>query len=173
MKKRGIKYKIAILFVAMVIIISSKAYAKSDIIVMLDPGHGGNDSGAVGGGLLEKNINWKIASRVKQILDNTPGITGILTKSEDETLDKNLDRRIRADRAKNNNADLAKKYKEAKHTLAEKICSRILSSVPACRRSGQHLDEYLNAILRFKSKYARYAHFCIPSLARSSLSHPK
>ena len=106
MKKRGIKYKIAILFVAMVIIISSKAYAKSDIIVMLDPGHGGNDSGAVGGGLLEKNINWKIASRVKQILDNTPGITGILTKSEDETLDKNLDRRIRADRAKNNNADL-------------------------------------------------------------------
>ena len=67
MKKRGIKYKIAILFVAMVIIISSKAYAKSDIIVMLDPGHGGNDSGAVGGGLLEKNINWKIASRVKQI----------------------------------------------------------------------------------------------------------
>lgn len=46
------------------------------------------------------------------------------------------------DKTKKNNADLAKKYKEAKHTLAEKICSRILSSVPACRRSGQHLDEY-------------------------------
>ena len=46
------------------------------------------------------------------------------------------------DKMKKDNANLAKKYKEAKHTLVEKICSRILSSVPACRRSGQHLDEY-------------------------------
>ena len=46
------------------------------------------------------------------------------------------------DKMQKDNTDLAKKYKEAKHNLVEKICSRILSSVPACRRSGQHLDEY-------------------------------
>ena len=46
------------------------------------------------------------------------------------------------DKMQKENTDLAKKYKEAKHNLVEKICSRILSSVPACRRSGQHLDEY-------------------------------
>ena len=77
--------------------------ASNDIIVALDPGHGGEDPGAMGGNLKEKDLTWKIASRVKQILDNTPGITGVLTKSENETLDS---REERAKRAKNNNADL-------------------------------------------------------------------
>jgi len=36
----------------------------------LDPGHGGNDSGAVGNGLLEKNINLDIALRIRTILQN-------------------------------------------------------------------------------------------------------
>ena len=76
--------------------------ANSDIIVMLDPGHGGTESGAVSGGMVEKDLTWKIATRVKGILDNTPGITGILTKDENET----LNRYDRAERAKNNNADL-------------------------------------------------------------------
>lgn len=36
--------------------------------IFLDPGHGGEDSGAVGNGLLEKNLTLQIATRIKNIL---------------------------------------------------------------------------------------------------------
>lgn len=42
---------------------------KSDLIVVLDAGHGGRDSGAVGNGLLEKNLNLKIAKYCKAELE--------------------------------------------------------------------------------------------------------
>ena len=90
-------------FVIMLIMFSSLSFASSDIIVALDPGHGGDDPGAMGGNLKESDLNWKIASRVKEILDETPGITGVLTKSQYETLDS---REERARRAVENNADL-------------------------------------------------------------------
>ena len=83
-------------------IIGVNSYASSDIVVALDPGHGGTEAGAVGGGLVEKNLTWKLATRVKEVLDGTPGIRGVLTKDKGET----LGRRERAERAKNNNADL-------------------------------------------------------------------
>ena len=60
------------------------ANANQDIIVLLDPGHGGYDSGASNWPLLEKDVTWKITTRVKAILDNTPGITGVLSRGEDE-----------------------------------------------------------------------------------------
>ena len=95
-----------ILSISIIIAYSSLSLAASDIIVALDPGHGGNDPGAMGGNLKESDLNWKIASRVKEILDKEPGITGILTKSQYETLDSENDRKIRAERAVENNADL-------------------------------------------------------------------
>ncbi len=73
-----------------------------DIIVILDPGHGGGESGAVAGGIVEKDVTWKIARKVKEILDNTAGITGILTRRENENpslYDRGL-------LAKNSGADL-------------------------------------------------------------------
>ena len=76
--------------------------ADRDIVVVLDPGHGGSDVGAVGGGIYEKDVNWKIATRVKQILDAEPGITGILSRGENEC--PSLVERALV--AKNNGADL-------------------------------------------------------------------
>ena len=95
---------IVILGLAIVLIFSNTAYAtSSDIVVALDPGHGGNDPGAIAGGLQESILTWKITSRVEQILNNTPGIKAVLTKTENETLDS---REERAKRAKANGADL-------------------------------------------------------------------
>ena len=91
------------IFLCTIIIFSGLSLASSDIIVALDPGHGGNDPGAIGGNLRESDLTWKIASRVKEILDATPGITGVLTKSQYEDLDS---REERARRAVENNADL-------------------------------------------------------------------
>ncbi len=90
-------------FVIMLIMFSSLSFASSDIVVALDPGHGGDDPGAMGGNLRESDLTWKIASRVKEILDQTPGITGVLTKSQYETVNE---REERARRAVENNADL-------------------------------------------------------------------
>ena len=96
------KLLISFLIVITLLIVPTMVNAQDDIVIMLDPGHGGTESGAAAGGLVEKDLTWKLATRVKQILDNTPGITGILTKQESET----LDRETRAIRAKENDADL-------------------------------------------------------------------
>ena len=102
MKSTKIKY-ILILFIIFVgVIFSSNIYAADDIIVILDPGHGGYDVGAVAGGIQEKDVNWKIATRVKEILDAEPEITGILSRSENECPEL----AERAQVAKNNGADL-------------------------------------------------------------------
>ena len=53
--------------------------------IVIDPGHGGSDSGAVGNGIIEKDYNLKIsqyiADRLKQL-----GADVYLTRSTDETL---------------------------------------------------------------------------------------
>lgn len=51
--------------------------------VMIDPGHGGIDSGAVGHqGALEKHVVLEIANNVKNLLKGY-GIEGVLTRSDD------------------------------------------------------------------------------------------
>lgn len=58
-------------------------------VVVIDPGHGGKDPGAVSndGQLREKEVTLKIADRVKERLEkNYPGITVALTRKEDTFL---------------------------------------------------------------------------------------
>ena len=99
--KKKIKY-IFIILIFIILMTFNQVNASDDIIVMLDPGHGGTESGAVYGGVVEKTVNWKIAKRVKEIFDKTPGITGILTRTENT----NPSLKERGIMAKNNNADL-------------------------------------------------------------------
>ena len=59
---------------------------KSNWIIELDPGHGGNDSGAVGktnDQLQEKDINLKIAKYIKQELSKNSNIKVYLTRTGD------------------------------------------------------------------------------------------
>lgn len=39
------------------------------MVIVLDPGHGGQDPGAVANGLVEKVINWDLANLIKKKLD--------------------------------------------------------------------------------------------------------
>lgn len=55
--------------------------------IFIDPGHGGNDSGAVGPtGLREKDVNLNIAINVRQILENF-NIDASLTRSDDSRVE--------------------------------------------------------------------------------------
>jgi N-acetylmuramoyl-L-alanine amidase len=57
------------------------------LVVMIDPGHGGQDSGAVGiGGLQEKDVILPISQRVAALLEQQ-GIQAILTRTSDYFVD--------------------------------------------------------------------------------------
>lgn len=54
--------------------------------VYIDPGHGGNDSGAIGvNNLYEKNINLEVSKKVENLLKEQ-GIEVRLSRSEDKTI---------------------------------------------------------------------------------------
>lgn len=54
-------------------------------LVVLDPGHGGPDSGAVGpGGLTEAEVVWTMASGLKMVLERERVARVVLTRSRDE-----------------------------------------------------------------------------------------
>jgi len=55
------------------------------VSIMIDPGHGGKDPGAVAQGLQEKHLTLDIARRVKRILEREyEGITVYMTRETDE-----------------------------------------------------------------------------------------
>jgi len=65
----------------------SKAFDLGVKTILLDPGHGGEDAGAVGrGGTLEKEIALDIARRLKRRLESKTSAEVLLTRDTDLTL---------------------------------------------------------------------------------------
>ncbi len=66
-------------------------------VIVIDPGHGGLDPGAVGpGGVLEKTIVLSVARRLKTLLAETGRYTVVLTRNKD--IHVSLDQRVRISR---------------------------------------------------------------------------
>lgn len=59
---------------------------RSRIVVVVDPGHGGRDPGAVGNGLQEKHIVLDISKQVASILQQN-GIQAVMTRYDDREVD--------------------------------------------------------------------------------------
>lgn len=87
------------------------------LVVAIDPGHGGQDSGAVGmGGTYEKNVVLAIGRELARQINATPGMKAYLTRDSDVFIPLNLRARkaraagadifvsIHADAAENRNA---------------------------------------------------------------------
>lgn len=73
------------------------------ITVAIDPGHGGEDPGAVGkGGTYEKNVVLAISKRLKTEIDKMPGMRAMLTRNGDFFVPLNT----RVKKARSVNADL-------------------------------------------------------------------
>ena len=68
-------------------------------VVILDPGHGGQDSGAMCGGLLEKDLALDVARRIDRLLDSE-GIATLMTRLGD-TYVSLADRAAFANRVRN------------------------------------------------------------------------
>lgn len=63
---------------------SGKPIVDRLITVTLDPGHGGEDPGAIGkGGSQEKNVTLEVAKRLKARIDAEPNMRAVLTRDSD------------------------------------------------------------------------------------------
>jgi len=63
---------------------SGKPVVDRLVTITLDPGHGGEDPGAIGkGGTYEKHVTLKIAKRLKRLIDAEPNMRAVLTRDSD------------------------------------------------------------------------------------------
>src|SRR6266545_414859 len=81
---------------------AGKPASRRRIVVAIDPGHGGEDPGAIGRrGTYEKNVTLAIARKLKGLLDDEPGMRAMLTRDDDYFVPLGVRvekaRRVRAD----------------------------------------------------------------------------
>lgn len=90
----------------LIILLSKSIFA---ITIVLDPGHGGKDTGAINTklGLYERNQVWKIANYMQEYLKEYYDTNVYLTCHTFETTGEAIPREERADIMKAHNADLA------------------------------------------------------------------
>jgi N-acetylmuramoyl-L-alanine amidase len=63
---------------------AGRSASRRRIVVVIDPGHGGEDPGAIGRrGTYEKNVTLAIARKLKALLDDEPGMRAVLTRDDD------------------------------------------------------------------------------------------
>jgi N-acetylmuramoyl-L-alanine amidase len=84
-------------------VVMDKPFSERMITVVLDPGHGGEDPGAIGAkGSLEKDITLSIAKKLKAQIDREPNMRAVLTRDGDFFLPLNS----RVQKARKVQADL-------------------------------------------------------------------
>ncbi|MDH3626360.1 MAG: N-acetylmuramoyl-L-alanine amidase [Acidobacteriota bacterium] len=92
---------------------------RSGTVVVIDPGHGGVENGAVGPtGLREKEVTLDLARRLRRALQDEPGISVVLTRDDDRLV--GLDERTAI----------------ANHNRADLFLSIHLNAAPRSRASG-------------------------------------
>lgn len=83
--------------------VAKKAKKAREIIVAIDPGHGGKDPGAIGyAGTREKDVVLKISKRLARLINAEPGMRAIMTRQSDDFITL----RGRMKKARSKNADI-------------------------------------------------------------------
>ena len=116
-------------------------------IVVIDPGHGGKDPGAIGyGGLREKDLVLEISQRLSRLINRQSGMTSILTRDHDHY--PRLDERVEIAREAEANiflsihADAFKKHDvrgASIYALSEKGASSEMAAYLAERENSTDL----------------------------------
>ena len=82
---------------------NSPLLPRRDIVIAIDPGHGGQDPGAIGPrGTREKDVVLQISKRLATLVNSEPGMHAYLTRDKDVFLTL----RQRIERAKQHGADM-------------------------------------------------------------------
>jgi N-acetylmuramoyl-L-alanine amidase len=82
---------------------TSRPASRRPIVVTIDPGHGGEDPGAVGPrGTYEKNVTLAIAKRLIVLINAQPGMRAMMTRDDDYFVPLN----VRVQKARRVQADL-------------------------------------------------------------------
>ena len=123
---------------------------RGKVVVVIDPGHGGKDSGAPGlGGLLEKDVVLPIGRRIAQILEQN-GVQTVLTRDADFFVELqgrvNIAERVNATvfvsihaNSVENRPDvngLEVYYYDSGYALAETVRKNILQSIATIKDRG-------------------------------------
>jgi len=66
---------------------SLPAEAKRDVVIVIDPGHGGTNRGAKYNGVIEKEATMKVAIAMKEELEKYEGVVVYLTRTGDESIE--------------------------------------------------------------------------------------
>ncbi|MCQ1530897.1 N-acetylmuramoyl-L-alanine amidase CwlD [Lutispora saccharofermentans] len=101
-------------------------------VIMIDPGHGGIDPGAVGRtGAVEDDINLQIALKLRKLIEQSGGI-GLMIREDDSGLYGDGKTRIRDKR----NDDLRERHKMINESGADIFISIHLNSFPQSQYYG-------------------------------------
>ena len=121
-----------------------------EIVVALDPGHGGNDPGAVGPkGTKEKEVVLSIAKRLKKLIDRESGMRAVMTRDSDRYL--RLPHRIRLAQQRGADIFISIHADAAVNRKAHGSSVYILSSGRASSEAARMLANQENAVDRLGS----------------------
>jgi N-acetylmuramoyl-L-alanine amidase len=138
-------------------------------LVVLDPGHGGSDTGTRGRQSVEKELSLDVAKRVERYLEAV-GLTTVLTRTSDRTL--NLDDRVEF--ASGKRADLFVSIHFNSGGSAEGIetyCVPPAGAVSTSSRTGSRGDTDASLNNRYDSKNVWLAH-CVQRAALRATGAP-
>ncbi len=76
-------YRLVIDFRHRKAVLSPSRKSKSEVLILIDPGHGGEDPGAVGARSMEKKVVLQIAKKLEHKINRIPGMRAQLTRTGD------------------------------------------------------------------------------------------
>jgi len=137
---KGFKYIFVIVLMCGIVLPTMSVQASSQIVIAIDAGHGGKDPGAIGkGGLKEKDVNFAVAQKLKQLLDNDPMFQPVLTRTGDYFI--SVSERSDIARTKNANFLVSIHADAALNTKASGASVWILSNKRADTELGRWLEQ--------------------------------
>ncbi len=137
-------------------------------LVVLDPGHGGSDTGTRGRRSVEKKFTLDVARRVESVLEAN-GLTVLLTRTTDCTL--SLDDRV--DLAKSRRADVFVSIHFNSGGSAEGIETYCVPPAGARSTANRHDDRDATPGNRYDEKNAWLAHCVQRSVLRATDAHDR
>src|SRR4051812_19193779 len=75
-----------LLFFALALLLCAQAQANQPIHILIDPGHGGSDDGAIRGKVREATIALKVSQKLAGYLKNDPRFDVSMTRETDEAV---------------------------------------------------------------------------------------